>query len=802
MLMIMPIVAFLAIALPVPAANQSRPAMSATQVTGPAFLPNTYHVSPGGNDTNPGTYVSPLPSIQPGVNKPYPGDMVTPLAVRGKVHGGGNPLATIGNADPFSATRVAARVIGPEPSGLVTYYVSPSGRDTNPGTYESPLLTIQAGINKAYPGDIVMVMAGTYKEQISFPRSGTAGSPIVLRGAMDEQGQWLTTIDNTAPIGRDFWTPAPERGTGIYKRVGFTPDIMLWNGEQIMKICVPWMRDTGRMGVENGFKILSYPPDTFWNPAGHGTTPFWDDVELLYGCLGDTTWIRERNYADPDTLDLRAAEDSTVCVKLHDNSNIIIERLKIRGAILPVEIDNSDSCVVQDCYIENGNYRIQVDNGSAYNNIKRNTFTRGYLSFGQFGEFVGGHYPPVAIRRNAMYTLGKYLEGAGSSLDQGVRFYECGPGNELDSNEMSHGSVAVSLGAGERNRIPNVRIYGNTISYFSSIGIYIWKGVDTTYAYDNLITHCDLAFRIGEIGGASDTTRNGFIFRNRMYNDTACGGMGVKFHNAAYNFVHPPDFWFYHNSWAGGYGWAYPVGLGNDTVGPGDCKLMHVVNDIFSTHHFAPGTNPKTDSTPDIFMGFDYNFCGGRYNPSRSFRWAFRDRHNQWFADTIAGSLAHQVWDLGSEPDWIVPDTSTAYQSGLDLSDSFELGDSTYGPLPGMTPAYFTGVKPNLGAIQSTSYMGMPQRDPGRGSITQLPELTFAPNPATGRCVMARCAIPTGKIGKLTVRDVVGRTVKSITQVPSGTTQIDLRGFAPGVYIAALDAAGPPVFGKLIITAQ
>ena len=98
--------------------------------------------------------------------------------------------------------------------------------------------------------------------------------------------------------------------------------------------------------------------------------------------------------------------------------------------------------------------------------------------------------------------------------------------------------------------------------------------------------------------------------------------------------------------------------------------------------------------------------------------------------------------------------------------------------------------------------MGTPQRDPGRGSVTQLPELAFAPNPATGRYTMVRCAIPTGKVGKLALRDVLGRTVKSLALVRSGITQLDLRSFAPGIYIAALDAGGQPISRKLIITAH
>ena len=42
--------------------------------------------------------------------------------------------------------------------------------------------TIQAGLDAARPGDTVDVQAGTYNERVSFPRSGTAGKYITLRG--------------------------------------------------------------------------------------------------------------------------------------------------------------------------------------------------------------------------------------------------------------------------------------------------------------------------------------------------------------------------------------------------------------------------------------------------------------------------------------------------------------------------------------------------------------------------------------------------------------------------------------------
>jgi hypothetical protein len=119
-----------------------------------------------------------------------------------------------------------------------------------------------------------------------------------------------------------------------------------------------------------------------------------------------------------------------------------------------------------------------------------------------------------------------------------------------------------------------------------------------------------------------------------------------------------------------------------------------------------------------------------------------------------------------------------------------------------MAPDYFPGLAPNLGAVQDRDDVEVPQQDPGHGSIRPLPALAFAPNPATRRHVVVRCTIPSGKVGKLTLRDVVGRTVKSFSLLPSRMTRLDLRGLAPGVYMATLDGTMPLLFRKLVITAR
>ncbi|MEU3862149.1 right-handed parallel beta-helix repeat-containing protein [Streptomyces sp. NPDC028722] len=69
-----------------------------------------------------------------------------------------------------------------------TYYVSPSGSDSNPGTSPAkPFRTLQKAADSTAPGDTVSVMNGTYTERAGgsdvmvISRSGRAGAPITFQ---------------------------------------------------------------------------------------------------------------------------------------------------------------------------------------------------------------------------------------------------------------------------------------------------------------------------------------------------------------------------------------------------------------------------------------------------------------------------------------------------------------------------------------------------------------------------------------------------------------------------------------------
>ena len=51
-------------------------------------------------------------------------------------------------------------------NGGTTYYVSPSGSDTSPGTETQPWQTIQKAADTLVAGDTVYIKAGTYPEKV------------------------------------------------------------------------------------------------------------------------------------------------------------------------------------------------------------------------------------------------------------------------------------------------------------------------------------------------------------------------------------------------------------------------------------------------------------------------------------------------------------------------------------------------------------------------------------------------------------------------------------------------------------
>ena len=85
---------------------------------------------------------------------------------------------------------VALRPFPATPTGTTRYVDSrhPRARDDGPGTREEPFRSIAAGLKATYPGDVLHLCAGLYREAV-YPRAGENGRPVTIEG---EEGTVLT----------------------------------------------------------------------------------------------------------------------------------------------------------------------------------------------------------------------------------------------------------------------------------------------------------------------------------------------------------------------------------------------------------------------------------------------------------------------------------------------------------------------------------------------------------------------------------------------------------------------------------
>jgi hypothetical protein len=67
------------------------------------------------------------------------------------------------------------------------YFVSPTGQDNNPGTFERPFATLTKAASMLEPGDTCYLRQGVYRETLRPEQSGEEGQPITFRNWQDEQ---------------------------------------------------------------------------------------------------------------------------------------------------------------------------------------------------------------------------------------------------------------------------------------------------------------------------------------------------------------------------------------------------------------------------------------------------------------------------------------------------------------------------------------------------------------------------------------------------------------------------------------
>jgi hypothetical protein len=404
-------------------------------------------------------------------------------------------------------------------------------------------------------------------------------------------------------------------------------------------------------------------------------------VKVIYGYLNDTTYIRFGDGRNPNSENLLATFHNRTGLSV-SGSNVVVDGFDVRGYLTGIKVTGSNN-EIQNCDVRNGNDRIELY-GS--NNVVHDCyFERGYHPETHIGEWD-------CAENSNMYAVVKFYEGHSSSADQGSLIG--GVNNTFRGNVCRRGNIGIYL-----TEYLDAHVIGNDVESFSSVCVYasgLSRGSASSYITENRFAHGNILIRYGSVGSSiEDPGRRSWVWNNRFYNNPSAtvSGACLRYHAGTEN-PDPDDLpviFIYHNSFAGSATWACVTLNWTKTV---------VVNNVISVYKIPADTRAVDDANPLLLAGFDYNFCGGLYKQYRELEWMKNDPHNILYSNTLNGSLGFQVWELGTEPDWIVPDTSLAYQAGVDLSQPFTVRGTEYQPLPGMSPGYFSGPKPTMGIVR------------------------------------------------------------------------------------------------------
>jgi len=127
-------------------------------------------------------------------------------------------------------------------------YVSATGNNANAGTYELPLLTIQAAVNKAVAGDTIIVEDGVYTITGDFcytSKSGTAGAPITIK-ARNKGMAVLNGNNNASEYGFHFDNAHYFNVEGFEIKGTATMSVAIVNGSSGINIRDCHIHDNGR----------------------------------------------------------------------------------------------------------------------------------------------------------------------------------------------------------------------------------------------------------------------------------------------------------------------------------------------------------------------------------------------------------------------------------------------------------------------------------------------------------------------------------------------------------------------------
>jgi len=293
--------------------------------------------------------------------------------------------------------------------------------------------TIQAGLDAAKPGDTVDVRAGTYNERVTFPRSGSAGKYITLRG---EPG---AIIDGTGLFNRltGICGLVYIENRSFVKVIGFTVRNAVKSSSKIFQAGI-WVRGAGSF-IEIRNNTVSNIVNSTSESGCHGIGVYGTDrTTPLSNVVVDGNEVTGCKTGWSESMVLNGNVENFVVShnKVHDNDNIGIDFIGFEGECPTPALDQARNGVCTDNVVYNitsydnpayGKDRcadgLYVDGGKNIT-IERNKVDNCDIGIELASEHRGKSTEGITVRNNFVsrsyqgnLEMGGYAANKGNAVD-------------------------------------------------------------------------------------------------------------------------------------------------------------------------------------------------------------------------------------------------------------------------------------------------------------------------------------------------------------------------------------------------
>jgi parallel beta helix pectate lyase-like protein/uncharacterized protein DUF1565 len=221
--------------------------------------------------------------------------------------------------------------------------VTTTGSDSNAGTEFAPWRTVQRALNILQPGQRALVRAGTYTQDLSFSRAGTATAPITVASYPGER----PVLHASSTSGDTF----PIRITGSYFRLqGF----VLENARGISSTNVYFEGSADHIELNGNELRFSQDQGAFADP---GTS----DIQILGNFIHDNGWGHVPGQHQSHGLYLEGANHLVA-------NNMITDHPY--GFGIQIYPENTGSIITENTVVESGFSGIVLGGSGGVSNIR------------------------------------------------------------------------------------------------------------------------------------------------------------------------------------------------------------------------------------------------------------------------------------------------------------------------------------------------------------------------------------------------------------------------------------------------